>query len=80
VIALDHLALSRGSSNVIRGITLINSVHDTTDVVDWRTHLITYIRNPSVKKDRGTQWMAFKYVLLDDELYCELLTIFSLSV
>jgi hypothetical protein len=31
--------------------------------------LITYLRNPSVKTDRGVWWTTFKYVLIDKELY-----------
>jgi hypothetical protein len=31
--------------------------------------LIEYLRDPSVKTDRGVRRIAFKYVLIDDELY-----------
>jgi hypothetical protein len=32
-------------------------------------NFITYLRDPSIRTDKNIQWMAFKYVLIDDELY-----------
>jgi hypothetical protein len=51
------------------GIALVDSLNNTTDVVDRRTPLITYMCGPSVKTDMGILRMTFKYVLIDDELY-----------
>ena len=39
------------------------------DVSDWRTPIAKYMRNPSFKADRKIQLMAFKFTLVDDELY-----------
>jgi hypothetical protein len=61
--------MSRRPSDASRVIALVDSVNNTTDTNDWMTPLIVYICNPSMKIDRGVWWMAFKYVLRDDELY-----------
>jgi ribonuclease HI len=68
-IASDHLTLGRRPSDASLDITLISLVNDTTDIVDWRMPLITYLCDRSVKIDRGIWRMAFKYVLIDNELY-----------
>jgi hypothetical protein len=39
------------------------------DLEDWRTPLLKYLCDPSVKIDKGVQQSAFKYVLYNDELY-----------
>jgi hypothetical protein len=36
---------------------------------DWRIHIVTYLRNPGRGAERNILRLAFKYVLLDDELY-----------
>jgi hypothetical protein len=36
---------------------------------DWRIPIVTYLRNPDRGAERNIQHLAFKYVLLDDELY-----------
>jgi hypothetical protein len=38
-------------------------------VFDWRAPIINYLCNPSVRTDRIVRHIAFKYVLIDDELY-----------
>jgi hypothetical protein len=65
----DRSAPSRGPFDASSDITLIDSVNDTPDIVDWWTPLITYLRDPNVKTDRGVRWITFKYVLIDNELY-----------
>jgi hypothetical protein len=69
MIVSDSPALSCGPFSSSRDITLIDSVKYIIDTIDWRTHLIAYLHNPSVKTDRGIRQMAFKYVLIDNELY-----------
>jgi hypothetical protein len=32
--------------------------------------LITYLHNPKIQTDRNIRWMAFKFLLIDGELYC----------
>jgi hypothetical protein len=40
-----------------------------TDLYDWRTPLLAYLRDPSAKVDKSVRRSAFKYVLHNDELY-----------
>ena len=40
-----------------------------TDLEDWRTPLLRYLRDPSAKMDKSVRRSAFKYVLYNDELY-----------
>jgi hypothetical protein len=68
-IVSNRLVVSHGPSNTSRGIALIDSVNNTTDEIDWRTPLITYLCNPSVKTDSDIRWIVFKYVFIDGELY-----------
>ena len=37
---------------------------------DWRVPLISYLKDPGRGAERNIQHMAFKYVLIDDELCC----------
>jgi hypothetical protein len=41
----------------------------TVEPDDWRTTLIRYSENPSHIVDRKVWWQAFKYVVLDNNLY-----------
>jgi hypothetical protein len=68
-ITSDCPAQSCGLFDANRNIVLIVSINSTTDTGDWRTPLIENLCNPSIKTDRGVWRMAFKYVLIDDELY-----------
>ena len=36
---------------------------------DWRVPLISYLRDPGRGAEKNIQRLAFKYVLIDDELY-----------
>jgi hypothetical protein len=69
VLALDCPVKDARLSDVNRGITLVNSANSLADVIDWRVSLIEYLCNPSIRIDRNFRRMAFKYVLIDDELY-----------
>jgi hypothetical protein len=62
---------SEGSepSGVTRKVLLIDSVSNEADASDWRTPIINYLRNPSVRTDKNIQRTTFKYVLMSDELY-----------
>jgi hypothetical protein len=40
-----------------------------TDLGDWRTHLIKYLRDPNAKVDKSVRRSAFKYILHNDDLY-----------
>jgi hypothetical protein len=39
------------------------------DLCDWRTPLLAYLHDPSVKVDKSVWRSAFKYMLHNDELY-----------
>jgi hypothetical protein len=68
-IASDRPILSHRPYDAIKVVTLIDSVNSTSDIVGWRTPLITYLCNPSIRIDMGIRRMAFKYVVIDVELY-----------
>ena len=36
---------------------------------DWRVPIVAYLRDPSVRTDRKIWRVAFKYTLVNDELY-----------
>jgi hypothetical protein len=42
----------------------------TGDPDDWRTLLVRYLENPDHIADRKVHRQAFKYVMLDNTLYC----------
>jgi ribonuclease HI len=37
---------------------------------DWRRPIVEDLQDPSKRADRSVRWMAFKYVLMDNDLYC----------
>jgi hypothetical protein len=57
------------SSSANRSIALVDSVNNTIDMVDWRTPLVACLHDLNIKIDRNIKQMAFKYVLIHDELY-----------
>jgi hypothetical protein len=61
--------MGAGPSDVARKVLLIDSTDNEADVIDWRTPIINYLRNPSVRTDRNVRRTTFKYVLMSDELY-----------
>jgi hypothetical protein len=67
--ASDRSTLCREQFDASKDIALIDSVNDTIDTVNWRMPLITYLCDPCVKTDRGARRMAFKYVLINNEMY-----------
>jgi hypothetical protein len=58
-----------GSSGVASEILLVKSADNKADETDWRTPLVDYLRNLSVRKDKNVRRTAFKYVLMGNELY-----------
>jgi hypothetical protein len=68
-IALDRPDKDVGLSNDNRDVILVDLDNNVVDAVYWRTPLIVYLCNPSVTTDRNIRRIAFKYVLIDDELY-----------
>ena len=41
----------------------------SAEAQDWRVPLMSYFRDPSRGAERNIRRLAFKYVLIDDELY-----------
>jgi hypothetical protein len=66
---LDRSDDVTGPSDANRDIALLYSVDNTIDAVDWRKPLVVYPRDPNIRTNWNIHWMAFKYVLIDDELY-----------
>jgi ribonuclease HI len=58
-----------GPSEITRKVLLIDSAGKEADASDWRTPIIYYLRNPSVRTDKNIRRTTFKYVLMSDELY-----------
>jgi hypothetical protein len=56
-------------SNGARSVLLINSTDNTADAIDWWEPIINYLHNPSVRTYMNVRHKAFKYVLINDELY-----------
>ena len=59
------------------GLTAENSESAATsnskgkaEVADWRVPVVTYLKDPGHGVERNIWRLAFKYVLIDDELYC----------
>ena len=41
----------------------------SAEAQDWRVPLMSYLRDPGRSAERNIRRLAFKYVLIDDELY-----------
>ena len=39
------------------------------EVQDWRVPIVSYLKNPGRGAERNIRRLAFKYILVDDELY-----------
>ena len=39
------------------------------EVADWRVPIVTYLKDPGRGAERNIRHLAFKYILIDDELY-----------
>jgi hypothetical protein len=48
-----------------------SATDNTADTIDWRTPITNYLCNPSVRVDRNVWCIASKYILIDNELYCQ---------
>jgi hypothetical protein len=48
---------------------MVKSADNKADETDWRTPIVDYLRNPSVRTNRNVRRTTFKYVLMSDELY-----------
>jgi hypothetical protein len=54
---------------VTRKVLLIDLADNEADASDWRTPITNYLRNPNIRTDKNIRRTAFKYVLMNDELY-----------
>jgi hypothetical protein len=66
---VDRPSRDSGLSEITRKVLLIDLVDDKADASDWRTPITNYLRNPNIRTDKNIQRTAFKYVLMNDELY-----------
>ena len=42
---------------------------EKAEVADWKVPIVTYLKDPGHGAERNIRRLAFKYVLIDDELY-----------
>jgi hypothetical protein len=66
---VDCLGAGSRPSEVAREVLLIESANNKADKTNWRTPIIDYLRNPSVRTSKNVRNTAFKYVLMSNELY-----------
>jgi hypothetical protein len=66
---VDRPGAGSRQSGVARGVLLIESADNIADETNWRTPIIDYLRNPSVRTNKNVRRTTFKYVLMSDELY-----------
>nr|AAL73570.1 Putative polyprotein [Oryza sativa Japonica Group]AAP51754.1 retrotransposon protein, putative, unclassified [Oryza sativa Japonica Group] len=63
----NDLAQQASGYNVKRGVFLILEELETEE--DWSIPLVRYLKDPTLKVDRKIRRQAFKYTLLDGDLY-----------
>jgi hypothetical protein len=68
-LVLDRSTLGHEPSTTNRSVALIDLANDTADTVDWRMPFVMYLCDPSIRTDGNIRRIAFKYVLINDELY-----------
>jgi hypothetical protein len=68
-IGSDRPGQEAGPSGYTRNVSLISSANNTAEAIDWRTPIISYLRNHNGKMDKNVWRTSFKYVLIDNELY-----------
>jgi hypothetical protein len=66
---VDRPGEGSGPSGVAREVLLVKLADNKADDIDWRTPIVDYLRNPSVRTDRNVRRTTFNYVLVSDELY-----------
>jgi hypothetical protein len=68
-VASDRPSKESRPSDGARDALLINLADNEADATDWRAPIINYLHNPSFRTDMNVRRTTFKYVLVDDELY-----------
>jgi hypothetical protein len=56
-------------SSILENSTTDGLEYYKADVVDWRIQIIDYLQDPSQKIARKVQFFAFKFTLVDGDLY-----------
>jgi hypothetical protein len=54
---------------VLEDLASNNLEHDKADIIDWKRPIIDYLHDPSHKVDRKIRQLAFKFTLVEGELY-----------
>jgi hypothetical protein len=57
------------NSLVLENSASRNLEHDKADAIEWRRPIIDYLRDPRHKVDRKVERFAFKFTLVEEELY-----------
>jgi hypothetical protein len=57
------------NSHVLDNLAFSNLEYGKVDAIDWRRPIIDYLQDPSHKVDRKVQRLAFKFTLVEGELY-----------
>jgi hypothetical protein len=56
--------MGSGPSDGARNVLLNDSTDNAADTIDWRTPIINYLCNPSVRMDINVWRIAFNYALM----------------
>jgi hypothetical protein len=59
------IGLTVPDNPVLENLACNGIEHDKADVIDWRRHIIDYLKDPSHKVDRKIWWFAFKFTLIE---------------
>jgi hypothetical protein len=62
-------SLRHGPCDLDKSMVLIDLASDVANTVDWRTPFVTHLCDPNMRTDKNIRLVAFKYVMIDDELY-----------
>jgi hypothetical protein len=48
---------------------IVSNSKGKAEVANWRVPIVTYLKDPGHGAERNIRRLAFKYILIDDELY-----------
>jgi len=77
IVLLGSILTAQAAKNAVSAIK-DDSIIKAEDQ-DWRVPIISYLKDPGRGAERNIRRMAFKYVLIDDELYRRLKCFLVLS-
>ena len=52
-------------------LVIVSNSKGKAEVADWRVPIVTYLKDSGHGAERNIRRLAFKYILIDDELYCQ---------